>query len=65
MYVSVDGIKYSSYAEYCNSDDLDEYLVMHFLEHGKRTPQNDNEKELLEEIRDIKRKGGVIDYSNF
>lgn len=65
MYLSVDGIEYSSYEEYCNSNDLDEYLVMHFLAHGKRTPQNDYEKRLLEEILAIKANGGTLDYSNF
>lgn len=65
MYLSPDGIKYQSYQEYCNSKDLDEDLVMHFLAHGKRIPQDDYEKRLLEEIRSIKASGGILDYSDF
>lgn len=58
-----DGNVYESYKAYCNSPDLDEYTVMLKLHSGARKPQNDNERKLLDEMREIERNGGVIDFT--
>ena len=58
-----DGNIYDSYEAYCNSPDLDEYTVMLKLHSGSRKPQNDYERKLLDEMREIERNGGVIDFT--
>ena len=61
MYIDYDGIEHDSYQDYCNSDLLDPDIVASYLLSGKRTPQNDYEKRLLEEMKDIKKRGGGIE----
>ncbi len=58
-----DGNVYESYEAYCNSPDLDPYTVMLKLHSGSRKPQNDKELKLLEEMKEIERNGGMIDFS--
>ncbi|MGC4128522.1 MAG: hypothetical protein QM564_02960 [Bergeyella sp.] len=48
----------------------DEYddpaIIYRYLERGWRTPQNDLEREVLEQMEEIKRKGGIVQhYDNF
>ena len=65
MYIDDDGIKHDSYQDYCNSDMLDPDIVASYLLSGKRTPQNDYEKRLLEEMKDIQKRGyGIELYFN-
>ena len=58
-----DGNVYESYEAYCNSPDLDEHTVMLKLHSGSRKPQNDHERKLLAEMKEIERNGGVIDFT--
>ena len=62
-YTDSDGNIYESYEAYCNSPDLDEYTVMLKLHSGSRKPQNDHERKLLDEMREMERNGGVIDFT--
>ena len=62
-YTDSDGNVYESYEAYCNSPDLDDYTIMLKLHAGSRTPQNDYERRLLAEIKEIERNGGLIDFS--
>ena len=62
-YTDSDGNVYESYEAYCNSPDLDDYTIMLKLHAGSRTPQNDYERRLLAEIKEIERSGGLIDFS--
>lgn len=62
-YTDVDGKVYESYEAYCNSPDLDDYNVMLKLHAGSRTPQNDHERHLLQEMREIEARGEQIDFS--
>ena len=55
-YTSNDGIEYESYEAYCNSMDLDPDIIGVMLSTGRRTPQNKDEKELLEEIKQMKKR---------
>lgn len=61
-YTSNDGIEYESYEAYCNSMDLDPDIIGVMLATGRRTPQNEYEKELLEEIEQMKREGRGIEF---
>ena len=61
--MSPDGIVYESYEAYCNSPDLDAHTIMLKLHNGIRKPQNDRERSLLEEMRQIEASGGQIDFS--
>ena len=62
-YTDPDGNVYDSYESYCNSQDLDPYTVMLKLHSGSRKPQNDHERKLLEEMKEIERNGGMIDFT--
>ena len=62
-YISPDGVVYESYEAYCNSMDLDDYTIMLKLHSGIRIPINDYERRLLDEMREIEQKGGMIDFS--
>ena len=62
-YISPDGDVYDSYEAYCNSPDLDDYTVMLKLWAGSRIPQNDFEKHLLKEMREIEAQGLQIDFT--
>ena len=62
-YTAPDGTVYESYEAYCNSPDLDDYTVMLKLHVGSRTPQNDYERHLLQEMREIEARGEQIDFS--
>lgn len=61
-YTSNDGIEYASYEAYCNSADLDPDIIGVMLATGRRTPQNEYEKQLLEEIEQMKREGKGIEF---
>ena len=63
MYKEPGGNVYESYEEYCNSPDLDTYTIMLKLHNGVRKPQNDFERSLLAEMREIEASGGQIDFS--
>lgn len=62
-YVDVDGNVYESREAFYNSLDLDSYRVMIYLHSRARTPQNNWERELLEEMRAIEASGRQIDFS--
>ena len=62
-YTDSDGNVYESYEAYCNSPDLDDYTIMLKLHDGIRTPQNEHERRLLQEMKDIKARGEIIDFS--
>lgn len=62
-YIDSDGNVYESKEAYLNSPDLDTYEVMLYLHAGIRTPQNDFERHLLQEMKDIEARGGMIDFS--
>lgn len=61
-YTSNDGIEYESYEAYCNSMDLDSDIIGVMLATGRRTPQNDYETRLLQEIEQMKREGKGIEF---
>ncbi len=63
QYTDPDGNVYESYEAYCNSPDLDAYVVMLKLHAGVRKPQNDWERSLLKEMQEIEASGGQIDFS--
>jgi len=44
-----------------NSPDLEPETVYAYLTLGSRTPQNDDERELLKEIKKIKKEGYTVD----
>ena len=62
-YEDADGKVYDSYEAYCNSPDLDTYTVMLKLWSDSRTPQSDEEKRILAELDEIKRNGGIPDFT--
>lgn len=62
-YTDSDGNVYESYEAYCNSPDLDDYTVMLKLWVGSRSPQNDHERRLLAELEEIRRVGGIPDFT--
>lgn len=45
----------------CNSMDLEPDTIYAYLTLGSRTPQNDDERELLREIKKIKKQGYTVD----
>lgn len=61
-YIDVDGVEYDSYKAYCNSPDLDKDKIGVLLALGRRTPQNDWEKSLLAEIKELQKKGIPIEF---
>ncbi|OQB30266.1 MAG: hypothetical protein BWY08_01276 [Bacteroidetes bacterium ADurb.Bin174] len=61
-YIDTDGIEYESYEAYCNAPDLDPDEVGVLLSLGRRTPQNDYEKRLLKEIKELKEKNIPIEF---
>ena len=62
-YTDSDGNVYESYEAYCNSPDLDDYTIMLKLHAGTRTPQNERERILLQEMKEIEARGEMIDFS--
>ena len=62
-YIDLDGNIYESREAYLNSPDLDTYEVMLFLHAGTRTPQNDLERHLLQEMKGIESSGEMIDFA--
>lgn len=62
-YIDPDGNVYESYDAYCNSPDLDDYTIMLKLHAGSRLPQNEWERNLLEEMKEIEAKGELIDFT--
>lgn len=63
FYKDSDGNVYESYDAYCNSPDLDDYTVMLKLWSGSRVPQNDNERNLLAQLKEIRLRGGIPDFT--
>lgn len=57
MYKDVFGREFESYEDYCNSDYLDSDLIQSYLWSGKRVPQNEEEREMLDEMLEIERRG--------
>lgn len=43
-YIDSDGYEHESYEAYCNSPNLDPDIIYNYLAYGKRTPQNETEK---------------------
>ena len=62
-YISPDGFEFESYEAYCNSDFLDIDEIMIKLDKGERTPQNETEQRILEELEEIHMEGGIVDYT--
>ena len=62
-YIDPDGNVYESYDAYCNSPDLDMYSVMLKLWSGSRTPQSDFEQRLFAQLEEIRRSGGLPDFT--
>lgn len=62
-YTDGDGNVYESREAFFNSPDLDDYRVMIYLHSGQRKPQNEYERHLLQEMKDIEAEGGSIDFS--
>lgn len=61
MYISPDGKSYKDFKEYCDSDDLELDDKFRKLLAGARTPQNDEERAWLDEMRRLQEEGSVID----
>ena len=62
MYTAPDtGKVYKDYQEYCNSDDLEAGVIALKLQSGERTPKNDDEREMLKEIRELEAQGKFVD----
>lgn len=62
MYKDFDGNTYESHNAYCNSPNLDYDIIASLLWRGKRTPQNDSEKKLLEELEQMRKEGKYPDF---
>ena len=62
-YTDGDGNVYESREAFFNSPDLDDYRVMIYLHSGNRKPQNEYERRLLQEMKDIEARGEIIDFS--
>lgn len=60
-YISTDGKHYKDYQEYCNSDDLDIDDKFRKLLSGSRTPQNDEERMWLENMRKLQKDGKIVE----
>jgi|LSQX01.2.fsa_nt_gb hypothetical protein len=61
-YIDSDGYEYESYEAYCNSPDLDNDIIGVLLATGRRKPQNDYERRLLAEIKELKKKNIPIGF---
>ena len=62
-YIDPDENVHDSYEAYCHSPDLDPYTIMLKLWSGSRTPQNESERRLLAELEEIRRQGGIPDFT--
>lgn len=60
-YISVDGKTYKDFQAYCNSDDLETDDKFRKLLAGSRTPQNDEERNWLTNMKKLQSEGKVID----
>ena len=60
-YISSDGKIYKDFQEYCNSDDLDLDDKFRKLLSGSRTPQTEEERTWLKNMRKLQAEGKVID----
>lgn len=60
-YISADGKTYKDYQEYCNSDDLELDDKFRKLLSGSRTPQTEDERLWLGNMRKIQSEGKVIE----
>ena len=60
-YISIDGKSFKDYQEYCNSDDLDIDDKFRKLLSGSRTPQNDEERMWLENMRKLQEDGKIVE----
>ena len=55
------GKVYKDYHEYFNSDDLEVGVIALKLQSGERTPKNEDEREILKEIRELEAQGKFVD----
>lgn len=60
-YILFEGKSYKDFQAYCNSDDLETDDKFRKLLAGSRTPQNNEEKTWLANMRKIKAEGKIID----
>ena len=60
-YISLDKKSYKDYQEYCNSDDLDIDDKFRKLLSGSRTPQNEDERTWLENMRKLQEDGKIVE----
>ncbi|MCQ2172759.1 MAG: hypothetical protein MJZ17_08435 [Bacteroidales bacterium] len=60
-YISAGGKTYKDYQEYCNSDDLELDDKFRKLLSGSRTPQTEDERLWLGNMRKIQSEGKVIE----
>lgn len=60
-YISVDGKIYKDFQEYCNSDDLELDDKFRKLLSGSRTPQTEDERLWLENMRKLQSEGKIIE----
>ena len=63
MYKDVFGNTYESYEEYVNSPNLDTDLVYIKLWRGQRTPQNDEERRIKQELDEMKANGLTPEFN--
>ena len=63
MYKDVFGNTYESYEEYVNSPNLDTDLVYIKLWRGERTPQNDEERRIKQELDEMKANGLTPEFN--
>lgn len=63
MYIDPDGKKYNSYMDYVNSPDLDTETIYIKLLAGVRTPQNETERRIREQMDEIIANGGIVETS--
>lgn len=61
-YTSPEGKTYKDYHEYCNSDDLETMEIAMKLYAGSRTPQNDEERKMLKEMKEASERGEILDF---
>ena len=57
LYIDTSGRTWNSYQDYCNSNELDHDIICVMLETGRRTPQNDWEREYVKNTEMYKDKG--------
>ena len=60
-YISVDGMIYKDFQEYCNSDDLELDDKFRKLLSGSCTPQTEDERLWLENMRKLQSEGKIIE----